>query len=432
MKLTLAKLGNRIILCLVFILLVLWLLGSPLSLRFSSLNQTLTSFGQISGLAGFFLLCLVIILKSRLHFFEKYFGGMNRVYIIHHDLGGIAFILIMFHPIFLTVKYLLLSTQSAAMFLLPGKDIYITAGIIAFLFLSLFLVITFYLNLPYHLWKKTHAFLIIVFIISIFHSFFIYSDLLVNLSLKLYVGFFVIAGIAFTIYQLLAKFNLVGKTRYVVIGVRRLSDQVSEIELKPRGVGIKYLPGQFVFVNFKSKSISKEAHPYSITSCPEEDTLKITVKNLGDYTGRFHLLQKGDLAYLEGPFGHFSMERFPNKFQLWIAGGVGITPFLSMAQSLKDDTLDVYLYYSVLDKKGLIEAEKLQNIAHKNPAFHVVFFLFNEKGLLTAEILKKEVPNLEKREIFICGPGKMMSSLRRQLVALDIDNNSIHTEEFSL
>lgn len=432
MKITLAKLGNKIILCLVFILLVLWLLGSPLSLRFSSPNQTLTSFGQILGLTGFLLLCLVIILNSRLPFLEKFFGGMNRVYIAHHNLGGIAFILIMLHPIFLTIKYLILSTQSAAMFLLPSKDIYITTGIIAFIFMSVFLVFTFYLKLPYHIWKKSHAFLALVFIIAIFHSFFIYSDLFINISLKLYVGFFVIAGIISAIYLILVKCHLINKKVYEVIGIKKLSDQVMEIELKPRGVGIKYLAGQFVFVSFKSKFISNETHPFSISSCPEEETLKITVKKLGNYTGQMHLLHKGDLAYLEGPFGFFSVERFPNEYQLWIAGGIGITPFLSMAQSLKDDTVDVYFYYSALDKKGLIGAEKLEKIAHRNPHFHLVFFLYTEKGLLTAETLKREVPNLEKRDIFICGPAKMMSSLREQLVALGINDTSIHTEEFSL
>jgi predicted ferric reductase len=271
-----------------------------------------------------------------------------------------------------------------------------------------------------------------VFLIIIFHSYFIYSDLLVNIYLKLYVGIFVVAAIASVIYLILTKANIINKKLYKVVAVNKLSEQVTEIELAPMREAMKYLAGQFVFVSFKSKSISSEAHPFSITSCPDEKTIRITVKNLGDYTSRIHFLKKGDLAYLEGPFGFFSVERYPNNYQLWIAGGIGITPFLSMAQNLRDESLDIYFYYSALDNKGLIGAQSLDRIAHRNPHFHLVYFLFNERGLLTAKILQSEVPNLEKRDIFICGPAKMMSSLRAQLVALNIDDNSIHTEEFSL
>jgi predicted ferric reductase len=432
LKLTLANFGYKLIAFFVLVLLVFWIFASPLAPRFSNLYHTLTSFGQVSGLLGLLLLCFVIILNSRLPILERFFGGMNRVYIAHHNLGGIAFILIMLHPVFLTGKYLTISTQTAAMFLVPGKEIFLTLGIIAFLLLSFLLVLTFYLKPAYLNWLRLHSLLSIVFAVSIIHSYFIYSDLLNTLSLKLYVCFFVLASLAAAGYQVLMKYNLINKIIYEVVSVNRLSEQVYEVVLQPSGRGITYLAGQFIFVNFVSKNIPRETHPFSITSCPDEKTLSIVVKNLGDFTAQIHLLHKGDRAFVEGPFGYFSVEKYPNQCQLWIAGGIGITPFISMAKNLKSDGMDVYLYYSALDKQGLIGADELRQIAARNNRFHLVPFLYNERGLLTGEVLMREVPRLSDREVFICGPAKMMSSLRKQLVALKIDTNAIHTEEFSL
>ncbi|MHB9032764.1 MAG: ferredoxin reductase family protein [Anaerolineae bacterium] len=432
MKTMQSRLGGTAIIVFVAVLLILWAAAAPLVTRFTGFNAAMTSLGQIFGLVGFMLLALTIVLESRMTLLERYFGGMNRVYIMHHLLGGVAFIFVLFHPVFLTIKYLASSVYSAAMFLVPGRDIYITTGILALILMSLFLFLTFYLKLPYHIWKISHALLAIVFLVIIFHSFFINSDLLRNPPLRLYTGFFALVGVGSALYQILTKTRIINQKIYEVVRTTKLNEQVTQVELEPKGPALKFRPGQFVFVGFRSRNISPETHPYSITSSPRDKTLRIAIKNLGDYTRLIPRLQPHDLAYIEGPFGYLSPDRYPNKLQLWIAGGIGITPFISMAKSVPDDSLDIYFYYSAMDQAGLIEAETFEEVARKHPNFHLHYFLFNERGLLTAKILAQEVPQLVNREVFICGPAGMMSSLRSQLVAAGLNSSAIHTEEFSL
>ena len=121
---------------------------------------------------------------------------------------------------------------------------------------------------------------------------------------------------------------------YRVESVKAINDRVVAIEMAPRGRAMRFSPGQFVFVQFFQRGISTEAHPFSVSSTPEDGRLRIVVKALGDYTSRLPALRRGAVARIEGPFGKFSHHNCPNRKQVWIAGGIGITPFLSMAGTL--------------------------------------------------------------------------------------------------
>jgi len=97
---------------------------------------------------------------------------------------------------------------------------------------------------------------------------------------------------------------------------------------------LQFNPGQFVFISFNQESLS-ESHPFPISSGPDENLLRITIKNLGDYTKTLtEKLQKGTIAKIEGPYGVFSYKNTPNENQIWIAGGIGITPFVSFIKDM--------------------------------------------------------------------------------------------------
>ena len=103
----------------------------------------------------------------------------------------------------------------------------------------------------------------------------------------------------------------------------------------PAGRPMAFLPGQFVFVDFHQDGISAETHPFSIASTPGQTTLEVVVRSLGDYTSRLMGLKPGAMARVEGPFGRFTYHRHRNRDQIWIAGGIGITPFMSMVQDAR-------------------------------------------------------------------------------------------------
>jgi len=410
--------------------IIFWYFSKPISTRFVSSTTTLTSLGQITGLVGMAMFALTLILSSRLKFLENYFGGLNKVYIAHHIFGSIAFILLLFHPLILAGKFAQVSARSAALFLLPGSDWSINFGIIALFLMMIFLVLTFFAKLPYQIWKFSHKFLGFAFFFAALHSFFIPSDISRDPILRIYM--LALAGvgiIAFTYRAVLTKF-FVRYFEYSVEEVKILAENVVEIIMSPKGKRINFTPGQFVFVSFVDNNISAESHPFSISSAVSEKNLRLTIKSLGDYTSQLRNLKAGALAKIEGPFGKFSHQDVKNKNQIWIAGGIGITPFLSMVKSLENAEYKIDLYYCVNNEKETIFFEELLKISQQNPNFRVVPFYSEKQGFINAEFIQKISGELNNKEIFLCGPPAMMKNLKEQFLKLKVSRENIHSEEF--
>lgn len=407
-----------------------WFYSKPINMRFVSSVATLTSLGQITGLTGMAMFALTLILSARFKFLENYFGGLNRIYIIHHFFGSFAFILLLFHPLFLALKFVQFSTRSAALFLLPGSDLSINFGIIALLLMILLLVITFYTKFSYQVWKFSHKFLGFAFFFGSLHSFFIQSDISQNLALRIYMLILIsFAVIAFIYHSILAKF-FVKYFYYLVEDVKILKENVVEITMSPRNKKIDFIPGQFIFVSFIGSNVSSESHPFSISSTASDKNLTLTIKSLGDYTSQLKNLKAGTLAKIEGPFGKFFSQNFANKDQIWIAGGIGITPFLSMARSLKNIQNKIDLYYCVSEEKEAIFLEELLKISNLNSNFRIIPFYSQKYGHISVKFIQNISGDLSKKEIFLCGPLGMMRSLKEQFLNLKISRQNIHSEEF--
>ncbi|MDP2909916.1 MAG: ferric reductase-like transmembrane domain-containing protein, partial [bacterium] len=204
------NLGWGVIFVLSFFPVLLWAVGRPFEERFSGPARTLTSFGQIAGLVGMAMFALALILSGKFGFLENRFGGPGKTYSAHHFLGAFSFVLLLSHPLFLAGKYLLISSKSAALFLLPGNDWPINFGIFGLLSLIILLVPTFFMRLPYEKWKLTHKFLGLTFFLAGFHSFFIPSDIALFLPLKIYMFSLFAAGFLAYISTILSLATVTG------------------------------------------------------------------------------------------------------------------------------------------------------------------------------------------------------------------------------
>ena len=144
-------------------------------------------------------------------------------------------------------------------------------------------------------------------------------------------------GLAFYVYrELLARYFL-SLHDYQVDAVREIDAGLVEIALRPLGRGLEFVPGQFAMIYIEAKD-GWHRHPFTISSAPHEDVVRVTVKALGDYTSRLQeLVEPGMPAVIGGPHGRFSHWRGTDR-QVWIAGGVGVAPFLSWLRAL-DGTL---------------------------------------------------------------------------------------------
>jgi predicted ferric reductase len=434
----------------------MWSFEDPgLSNRFLTANITMASIGKVTGIVGFVLYAVSLVLSVRRRWLENFFDGLNRVYIAHHITGALALAFLAFHPMFLALRYVSVqvpeSFRLAAQQLLPrwydvagsasdAQDaLALDAGIVAFIAMVALLVVTLYIKLPYHIWLWTHRVLGPAFVLAALHTLFLTSDVTRMPVLWWSMVVVSIVGTAAYVYRSLMGNIIVRRAAYKVKDVVHLGGNTVMVELTPINTPVKFAPGQFVFVKFmyaEGSGVSSEVHPFSIASSPYEPGMRLCIKALGDYTKALDKLEPGSIAEIEGAFGHFSYTDFPNKPQVWIGGGIGVTPLLSMARSLTNTSPGVHFFYSVAKPEELFDQALLQDYLPQvlvGKFWYHPFVTSQQPRFLDVSYISQAVGgDLAKYEFFICGPPGMMVALRKQLRAVGVKNSTIHTEEFSM
>jgi predicted ferric reductase len=224
--------------------------------------------------------------------------------------------------------------------------------------------------------------------------------------------------------------SLKKKIRYVVKSVVNLNKDITSIEMAPVGNRFTFKSGQFVFVSFKDSFIGEESHPFSIASGENDLNFKLVIKSFGDFTNRLKELKPGTAVDVEGPYGNFSCKSISNKKQIWIAGGIGITPFMSMAYSL-DDTYEVDLYCCVKEKGEAVLLNELLKISEIKKNFKVILWCSNDSGFINSEVIANKSDKFGDKDIFMCGPVVFMNSLNQQFLSLKVAKDKIHYENFN-
>lgn len=400
---------------------------------FADLATTLVSLGQAAALVGTALICINFVLSARYLWVESLFSGLNRVFIIHAYVGAIGFILILLHPAAILLGYLNTSVDAVKSLLIPiGGNLGVYWGMATLFVLTLLITLTLYIKMDYDLWKKTHQYMGLVLLLAVFHVTQVESTISISPPLGIYIYGLFIAGAVSFLYKLFSRPLGIHRHHFTLEGIT-VQKEATILTLKPQTTMFSFVPGQFAFISARNSPVPRDAHPFSITSSPNNSLLSFAAKPLGDYTQILKQLVPGTPIEVEGPFGRFSYHYYKNPNQLWIAGGIGITPFMSMLRSLPTTHIySVTFVYCVKDRSELLFIQELQNLQTTLPNIKLEIWASNELGRLTADGLAGLVTGLAKHEVFICGPPAMMHALRKQLIKKQIRNSRIHTEEFSL
>lgn len=422
--------GVPLIYASVGIVLLLWVLAVPVESRYESTSAILKSFANVAAFSGTVLYAWSVFLSARFLFLDGWFGGLDKAYKWHHITGGVAFLLLALHPFFLSWRAIAANRPATVMWML-GSNWQINFGILSLYAIALLLPVSIFLRVKYGMFVWLHRILGGVFLLGFLHAFLAKGNMVKFWPLWVYMFIVCMLAVVAYVYHSVLGAIVPRRYRYTVARIRDIGGGTSELILEPTGRLLRFTPGQFAYVSLVSHPMGDEAHPYSMAASPIGRQLRFVVKALGDYTARLHEVKPGTTALLEGPHGGFSFRFVRGRKQVWVAGGIGVTPFLAMAQSLPRRKYQVDFYYCVVKANEAHFDEELQAIAKKNPSFQAHLFCQDKQGFMNADVLTKG-RSLQKTEFFICGPPPMMKALHAGLLAKGVPDRHIHFEDFSL
>ncbi|HET7144655.1 MAG TPA: hypothetical protein VFI68_11600, partial [Anaerolineales bacterium] len=221
---------------------------------------------------------------------------------------------------------------------------------------------------------------------------------------------------------------------YKVEAVKHPNNSSTEVTLRAKkGTIQKQRAGQFLFVRFPGHKSLNESHPFTISSAPSEDVLRLTIKASGNFTrDLFSNLQAGMDAIIEGAYGMFDYKTSGQK-QVWVAGGIGVTPFLSFIRDMNGNLgHDVDFYYTVRHREEAVFVDEIKAAAKKNPRLKAHIRFSSTDGSLTIEdILKNAGGNLREHHVYMCGPLPMVQAFEKKFLEAGVSPGNIHYEEFN-
>ena len=389
-------------------------------------------FGRLLALIGFMLIFFQYILSSRIKFIERAMG-LDKIMRLHRIFGIVGLVMILFHPSATFIGNFLQGQDQP--FLHPLK----IAGLVALLLLCLMAGIAIlykYVNIKYETWKNVHRFIYIVFPIAFFHSLWLGSDTQ-KLSLKIF--WWILFGLYLTIliYKIIMRFYVRSRPFNITKVLQETHDTWS---LFFKGKIKSYKPGQFLFIQLIRNGKVSESHPFTISSSPTRDELSISVKSVGDFTSTIKDCKPSELAYIDMPYGVFSFLNYDARNFVFIAGGIGITPFISMLRYMYDTKLEknITLIWGNKTSEDIAFKDDLEKMASEMPSFKIIHVMSSqqdwqgEKGFINAEKIKRYVSDFKDTQFFVCGPPIMMKNVISDLKQLGVSKNRIHYERFAL
>ena len=420
------KSGNLIFILLVVLTIAVWLVFPPA--RDGVENYARYHLGMILGSTVIVLMSFSLFLSTRPKWAEPYFGGLDKMYMTHRRTSTSAFLLMFVH---------LLTVPISLMNLHIGNYLAMISflGIIAIVLPTLAPRIPFLSKLTgssYEGWKKLHRYIGLFFILGYLHSITVNAP-----TTKIAISWnqiFVFLGIGSYLYAEVFGRFFKKYVPYLVEAVNHPNNSTTEVVLRARNQPIKHAhAGQFLFVKFAGVQGLDESHPFTISSAPSEDVLRLTIKASGDFTRHlFANLKAGTSATVEGAYGMFNYKTGGEK-QIWVAGGIGVTPFLSFLRDLKTGLAhDVDFYYTVRHPEEAVFKDEVEAATKQNTRLKArIRFSATDGSLTVDEIAKNAGGDIRGHHVYMCGPLPMVQAFEKKFMEAGVPAANIHFEEFN-
>jgi len=389
--------------------------------------------GRLMSLMGFVFIISQYVLSSRIRLIERGIG-LDKLFLVHRKFGVIGFVLILAHPTFLYIS-------SFIQGYIPPFPLLKIVGIAAFLILAVSagaaILYGRVRRLKYETWKNIHRAMYVVLPLGFIHSFFLGADLYGWSKIKVFWLILAFIYVVVLVYRIW-NWAYVRRHPFKVMGV--VEETHDTWSLYFGGKHRDYKPGQFMIVRLIRDGKASEPHPFTISSSPTRDRLSISVKSVGDFTSTIGNTKTSDLAYIDEPYGVFSFLNYDVQHLVFIAGGIGITPFMSMLRYMYEKKMErnVTLIWGNKTENDIVFREELEKMAADMPLLKVVHVMSKqddwtgEKGYVDAEKLRKYVGNFQDSQFFLCGPPRMTLLVEKTLRELSVSKKRIHYERFAL
>lgn len=426
-----------------------FLLGVLIFLLSPSFNKLISNFTfwnvkeqflYLTGSIAIVYMVISMILSARLSFVNNLTCGLDKAYVIHKWAGIWAFVFSVIHWFveswFVDISKLFFElppkVKGASTISEFAKSLYHIGNDLvgyAFYIIVVVLIVALLKKVPYHIFIYIHKIIPVLFLVIAYHSFTIQIKGVWFGSLGSYLLSAVIfIGVAAALLDL---FQLIGCRHKVFAEVVKAEhndkNKTLKLVLKP-AEHFEYSAGQYVFLKFCH---IKEPHPFSIAGYDsKEHTLHFLIKELGDFTKELPKnIKKDDIITIEGPYGCFTFS--DNKHQIWVAGGIGVTPFMSRLEYLlslgkKVDNVD--FFYSARGENPYTELAAL--CEKTGVRFH--YRDTAKEGRLSFDIIKEKIKDIKNTSLWYCGPAAFGFALQKDAADYGINKKYIHYDSFDM
>jgi predicted ferric reductase len=360
----------------------------------------------------------------------------------HRQIAMVALAMVLLHPVIIVIEY-----PARLSLLNPvGGNWASRAGIGAVIVMLAIVVTSVFrerLRIDYERWRLMHLFFgVSAIVLAQLHV--SLAGMYTNTTWKQAIWVVMaVLMVGFVVFLRVLKPAWQGRNDWKVVEVRPERGDTHTLVLEPVGhAGFRFMPGQFAWIKLGSSAFTLEEHPFSFSSSAERpDRVEFGIKALGDFTAAIGDVPPETPAFVDGPHGAFSIDRYPATGYVFLAGGIGITPFVSMLRTMADrgDPRPVLLIYADREWRDVAFRDELLELRGRLD-LEIVFVLEEppddwegESGYITPELLDRRLPDEGfDRFCFICGPPPMMDAAHEGLLERDVPERNIQLERFNL
>ncbi|GAA4591134.1 putative ferric reductase [Actinoplanes octamycinicus] len=432
--------GNRLFTVMLFFSglatsVALWLFDT----QAGAVNDTATMMlaaGRVTGLVGGYLLFIQLLMMSRVSWLEEWVGSRDLLR-WHRWLGTSLLVAVLAHIVTIVYGYALLAQttvvdQAWSVITTFPEMISATVATGLLVLLSFTSIRWLRTHLPYELWHLIHLTGYLVLLLGYGHQVATGADLSGRFASYFWPGLGALVLAALVWGRVVEPVWLNARHRFSVAEV--VAEGANTFSIYIAAKNLDKLPaqaGQFMRWRFLNANGWWQSHPFSLSAAPNEQWLRLTVTVAGGHTAKLGDLRPGTPVWAEGPFGTFTAQRRTRRRALLIAGGSGIAPIRALLEDMPPDTIVIY---RASRPDELVFRAELEELAEQRDAW--VRYIVGSRTdpgprrLFTEAGLRGLVPDVNRRDVYLCGPPGLVGAAVATLKQLEVPDSQLHLDPF--